>query len=251
LSGSLNDLLSSLLGALHLSLERLWNVLSCLLDDTLHPSFQIGTLLIHLLHDLQSFQDDIKVSLLLQSFLCHGKDCLNLLLVLANILKQSELLVERFQARVEIFGLFSNDIWVLIAIAADRRVQLVDIFVCIGEAIVKVLDRVDWILGTNDLFTIVKLTLHTLVSLLRLRLQVLLETFHLLRRLIQLQNQLDFVIDIAKAIAAAIGCGICREKLLDGLLELLLTRIGSGWGTALQSGFLRVGFRKDIFQVDV
>ena len=75
------------------------------MNDFLHPGFQVGTLFVHLLQDLESLEHGRKVRLLLQGLLGHLKDSRDLFLVFRDALHLLELLIELLQLAVELLGI--------------------------------------------------------------------------------------------------------------------------------------------------
>lgn len=70
--------------------ESLGDLLGSSLDNCLQLAFQVGTLLIHLLDDIKSFNNDVKMILLLESLFGHLENKTDLLLVKGDVFHAEE-----------------------------------------------------------------------------------------------------------------------------------------------------------------
>ena len=104
----------------------------------------------------------IKVRLLLQSFLSHTEDDLDSFLVLRDALHLLELLVELVKLAAELLGIIIEihrgvgD--TLIASLEGQRIfgfEFNNLVIRVVVGVVKVLDRVDWVLSAHQLRTLV------------------------------------------------------------------------------------------------
>ena len=96
-----NDLLAGGLSCLNLLDQRFRDVFRGSVKDLGHSIFQAWALLVHLLQNLETFKDDIKVCLLFKSPFSEFEDENDLLLVVRHILHRSELLLQRLQVLIE------------------------------------------------------------------------------------------------------------------------------------------------------
>ena len=229
-------------------MQGLWNLLGCLLNDFLHPSFQVGTLFVHLLHDLESLKNGRKVRLLLQGLLSHLKDNRNLFLVLRDALHLLELLIELLQLAAELLGI----IVVVQRGLGDTVIaktplghgilgfELGALVICVVVGVVEVLDLVEWVLLAHKLLKLIQLALHAHVPLVCFRKQVRFELLDLVGRVVDLHDELNVRTDLLRVVLIWAFLGRTGGKeLLDSLLQFLFVP-ASFRGEILKSGLLGV-----------